>query len=145
MGATDMTSQNSPSTFILNSSLHSSQGFRNINQIILFACFKFPIKSKLLSWLAKPYFFIWPLGALKLHLSRTVLQLPLDPLLQYSELIPRALAPVLFFSQESCSPDLCMTAASVHSAFIPKPPSWENSEHLICYSHLVTGFHKSVI
>lgn len=54
--ATDMTSQNSPSTFILNSSLHSSQDFRNRNQTILFACFKFPVKSKLLSWLAKPCF-----------------------------------------------------------------------------------------
>lgn len=49
------------STFVLlNSSLHSNQGFRNVNRIISFACFKtsfkFPVKSKLRSWLSKSYF-----------------------------------------------------------------------------------------
>lgn len=145
--ATDMTSQNSPSTFILNSSLHSSQDFRNRNQTILFACFKFPVKSKLLSWLAKPCFLS---GHYPLWNSTSRAQCASflrDPLLQHSELVPRVLAPPLFFSQGGSSPDLrvTMTAASVHSASNPKPPSWENSEHLIWYSRLVTGFHKSVI
>lgn len=49
------------STFVLlNSSLHSSQDFRNVNRIMSFACFKtsfkFPVKSKVRSWLSKSYF-----------------------------------------------------------------------------------------
>lgn len=137
------------STFVLlKSSLHSSQGFRNVNRIISFACFKpsfkFPVKSEVRSWLSKSYFFIWSLPETSSPVYGASASSGLPSWV--TSLIPRALALVVVLNR-GYSPDLCNTSS--FSSLRSRPRSHHVceafSEHLIWCRHLVTGFHNSVV